>query len=286
MIVKSQMLFFLLFFILGFNGINREINDISNSNRVLKSAPGAFIAQTLYAYPNTEEHFLSHLKSKYLPIWSRLNTDSTLSELCVFKLAVKDSTKKDQKQINYLILAQLKSGVNPEEFLQIALMAKNQNPKQKYLYRSQRTEILHCTQNAYFPAINLRKNVRMKDIVYLIEFIAVKDSADFVNQYHALMQKYFGPLNGLLVNEGKLHSIFMLETTKLIHTNDSRFNWNQLHVSGDYPEFVDINWDSLYTDQFKRTFSCELDSVWALLPPFLDTSFDCTGTLVKDLHVK
>jgi hypothetical protein len=172
--------------------------------------------------------------------------------------------------------------VRPQKYLDAEKLAKNSKADQNSIFQIQRTEVLYCTPNAYFPAINTRKN----DIVYLIEFIIVNDSLDYVNQYQALMRDYFGPLNGVLVNEGKLYNIFMLETAKVLFQRDNRFNWNQLHISGDFPEYVDLNWDSLYTDMFRRTFSCELDSVWALLPPIMDTSFDCTGRLVQDLYVK
>lgn len=245
-----------------------------------------FISHVIYAPENTEHKLISHLQNQYLPVWRKLKDENILYELSVFKLKKTGSTTTDRHLCNYLILAHLYSGVKPNEFLNAEKLAKNPNSDKNSLFQIQRTEILHCTQNAYFPALNSEKKTRTTDIVYLLEFIVVKDSVNYVNQYHALMQKYFGPLNGVLVNEGKLHSIFMLETAEVLFQRNNRFNWNQLHISGDFPEFVDLNWDSLYTDLFRRTFSCELDSVWALLPPIMETSFDCTGKLIQDLQVK
>lgn len=261
---------------------NKDAKNTSGANQSLKSGSGAFVAHTIYANTKTEEKFLSLLKIDYLPIWRKLKNDNILSELSLFKLTQKDSSKKDRTLCNYLIVAQLYPDVKPNEFLNTEKLAKNSNSGKSPLFQIQRTEVLQCTPNAYFPAVNNEKN----DIIYLLEFIAVQDSADYVNQYHTLMQKYFGPLNGVLVKERKLHSIFMLKTVEGIFQRDNRFNWNQLHISGEFSEFVDLNWDSLYTDLFRRTFSCELDSVWALLPPRLENSFDCTGRLIQELHIK
>ena len=97
------------------------------------------------------------------------------------------------------------------------------------------------------------------------------------------MNNYFGPLNDELIKEGKLNCMFMMETTEVIYKINNSLNWNQIHVSGDFPEYININWDSLYTDTFRRTFFCELDSVWSLLPPTLNSSFDCVGKLVNQL---
>ncbi len=73
----------------------------------------------------------------------------------------------------------------------------------------------------------------------------------------------------------------MMETKEVVSQFNNNMMWNEIHISGDFPEYRNINRDSLYTESFKQIFSCELDSVWALLPPTLNSSFDCEGKLIQ-----
>jgi hypothetical protein len=100
------------------------------------------------------------------------------------------------------------------------------------------------------------------------------------------MIEYFGPLNGELVKQGILHNIYMMETKEIVYQSNNNLTWNQIHISGYFPEDRNINWDLLYTVSFRNIFSCELDSIWNLLPPTLDSSFDCEGKLIQELHVE
>lgn len=262
---------------------NRDTNNTNGNNHSVNSNLEVFIAQTIYTYPKTEGKFQQHLKNNLLPIWNELKDDKILSEMSVFNLKMIDSTDINRHFCNFLILAHLYPDVKPNEFLNAKKLMKYNKTNKNSIYQIQRTEILNCIPNAYFPAQSAESP---DNIDYLIEFIAVKDSINYLKQFHDLMQNYFGPLNGVLVNEGKLYNIYMMETTDVVFQIDNSMTWNQIHLSGDFPEFVDINWDSLYTDLFRRTFSCELDSVWVLLPPRLKSTFDCTGILIKELYIR
>ena len=242
-----------------------------------------FVSHVIYAPEVTERKFISHLQNQYLPIWRKLKDENILYELSVFKLTKIDSTTADRHLCNYLILAQLCSGVKARDFLKVENLTTNPVANDSSLFQILRTEELNCVPNAYFPALSSESTA---EIDFLVEFIAVKDSAQFLKEYHDLMNVYFGPINGVLVKEGKLYNIYMMETMEVVFQMDDRLTWNQIHLSGDFPEYKDLDWDSLYTDSFIWIFSCELDSVWALMPPTLNTSFDCEGRLIKRLHVK
>lgn len=247
-----------------------------------KITQNIFISHLLYAPNSTENDFYALLQNKYLPIWNKLKDVNILDNLRVFKFQKIDSTTIDKTQCNYLILAQLEPTKDPHEYLNIENLKAKQT-KDSLLFKIIRTEILVCQNNAYFPALNKDERV---DIDYLIEFIAVKDSSDFIREYNNLVNIYFGPLNGELIREGKLYNIFMLETEEVFFQLYDNLMWNQIHLSGDFPEHRNLNWDSLYTDSFRRIFSCELDSIWSLLPPRLSSSFYCEGQLIKNLYVQ
>jgi|GEM_PF-3541676 len=241
-----------------------------------------FVSHLLDVPEMKEKEFISHFQNTYLPIWRKLNDENILDKLRVFKLEKIDSTTANELQCRFLILGQLVPAANVHDYLQLENVISNHDTNDRLPYRLIRTDVLHCLPNAYLPALDSQGT---GEIAFYIEFIAVKDSADFIEAYNNLMNRYFGPLNGVLVEEGKLHSIFMLETTDVVYQKDNRCTWNQIHLSGDFPDYKNINWDSLYTDTFRRTFLCELDSVWALLPPKLQTSFDCEGQQIKELHI-
>ena len=242
-----------------------------------------FVSHLIYTSQSTENEFLLYLQDKYIPIWQRLKDRNILDELSVFKFKKIDSTTTDKTQCNILILAQLVPKIDAHDYLNLENFRVNSISKDSLLFKIIRTEVLGYAPNAYFPALNPKNAV---EINYLIEFIAVKDSGGYVTQYNNLVTTYFGPLNGELIKEGKLYSIYMMETLEVVFQIDSSLPWNQIHISGDFSDYKDLDWDSLYTNSFRRIFSCELDSVWALLPPTLSSSFDCEGQLIEKLHIK
>ena len=239
-----------------------------------------FISHVIYTPEATVHKFISHLQNEQLPVWRKLRSESIIDELSVFRLAQLDSTTTDSLPCNYLILTHLRTGVNARDFLKKENFIMRSDSS---LFKLLRTEVLNCVPNAYFPALHPENSDKIE---FLVEFIAVKDSAQFLKKFHDLMDIYFGPANGLLVQEGKLYNLYMMETKEVVYQADNRMAWNQIHLSGDFPEFINVDWDSLYTDLFRREFSCELDSVWALLPPRLNTSINCKGELISQLSIK
>jgi hypothetical protein len=123
-------------------------------------------------------------------------------------------------------------------------------------------------------------------IDYLIEFINVVDSPSPLAKYRDLMSNYFGPANGFLVQRGMLHCFIALETTDILSEATGFPGWNQIHVSDHWDVGGEVDWDAVYQDLFRSEFSCELDSVWAEVPPIRKGSTDYRGRLVKDLCVR
>lgn len=242
-----------------------------------------FVSHLIFTPQSTEHEFLNYLHDEYLPVWQSLKGKDVIDELRVFKFNKIDSTTTDTTKCNFLILAQLAPIVDAHDYLNMESFSDKSLSHDTLLFKLIRTEILRCLPNAYFPSII---SMNATEIDYWIEFIAVKDSADYIERYNNLMIEYFGPLNGELVKEGTLYNIFMMETKEVVLQVNNNMMWNEIHISGDFPEYRNINWDSLYTESFRNIFSCELDSIWALLPLTLNSSFDCEGKLIQEMHVK
>jgi hypothetical protein len=242
-----------------------------------------FVSHLIFTPQSMEQEFINYLYDESLPIWQNLKERNVIYELRVFKFNKIDSTTTDTTKCNFLILAQLAPQIDPHDFLKMENFIDDSLLKDTLEFQLIRTEILGCLPDAYFPSLSPKDP---NEIDYWIEFIAVKDSSDYIEQYNNLMSKYFGPLNGELVKQGTLYNIYMMETKEIVTQTNDNLTWNQIHISGDFPEYRNINWDSLYTESFRNIFSCELDSVWTLLPPRLHSSFDCEGKLIQELYVK
>ena len=148
-----------------------------------------------------------------------------------------------------------------------------------------RSEVMVPTLNSYYPMMTLNNYERVEEIDFLVEFIDVNNTPEDLELYRSLMSSYFGPANGILIEKNLVFSFTAFETKKVISITDDESSWNQIHISGDYPEYLDLNWDSLYTDLFRNEFSVDLDSIWDLLPDIRELPPYYSGQFIKELHV-
>lgn len=80
-------------------------------------------------------------------------------------------------------------------------------------------------------------------------------------------------------------SFTAFETEKIISITDDGASWNQVHISGDYPEYLELDCNSLYTDLFYEEFSIDLDSIWDLLLDIRELPANYSRHIIKELHV-
>jgi hypothetical protein len=123
-------------------------------------------------------------------------------------------------------------------------------------------------------------------IIFLVELIGVEETPHSLAKYREIMSQYVGPANGILVEKGVMHCFVALENVDLISSTPNAIPWNQVHISDDWDEGGDIDWDSVYDDLFRSEFSCDQDSIWAKLPPIDKASADYHGRLIPKLCVR
>jgi len=123
-------------------------------------------------------------------------------------------------------------------------------------------------------------------IDFLVEFIGVEDSPLLLEKYRNLMSRFFGPANGILVEQGTLHAFIALETSAVLSEVNGVPAWNQLHISDDWDVSEEVDWEAVYSELFRREFSCELDAVWDELPPVHERPINYCGRLVPSLVVR
>ena len=92
------------------------------------------------------------------------------------------------------------SNTNTTKYIDLENFHDKSLSEEKSLFRNIRTEILTCCEDVYSPPVNRDKTT---DIEYHNEFLAVKDSLDFIQDYNDFMDNYFGPLNGKWIDAGQ-----------------------------------------------------------------------------------
>ena len=245
-----------------------------------------FFSELVHIPPGGDSTFFSYLRACRTPEWDDMLGKGAIQEVSLYKLEQEEETLEEAQSWDFLILVRATPGTNSEQ-----VFGPNHvpgacpdfpNPTHMIL----RTEILAPTPNSFHPEPHPMQSGREAEIQYLIEFIGVQDTPEALETYRNLMATYFGPENGVLVEQGKLHSLIALETTEVLFQAPDVSPWNQLHISGDFPEYLDLDWDSLYTDLHQRLFSVHLDSTWSQLPPIRDRPGNYRGRMVEEFWMR
>ena len=246
---------------------------------------GLFLIHIISVRHGDEEKFIDHMKSVYLPVWYDLQDAGKLYETSVFQIKTVDSFQTEIPSKDFLILIHLTPEMLTEHIPEADIDLKEFRLDNKSYFTALRSEIMTPTPSSFFPMRVSHNYERVEEIDFFVEFIHVNNSPEDLKQYRSLMSSYFGPANGILVEKDFLFSFTAFETERVISITDDEASWNQIHISGDYPEYLDLNWDSLYTDLFGKEFSVNLDSLWDLLPDIEELPPYYSGHFIKELHV-
>ena len=263
-----------------------EEEGVDQNRRVPDPGRGpVFFSELVHVPAGEDTVFFSYMRACRMPGWEGLLEEGLLRDVSVFDLEQAEGSLPEAITWDFLILVQATYGTEPERVLGPDYAPGGctgfPNPTHTVL----RTEALIPTPNSYFPDPHPMHRHRATEIPYLIEFIGVEDTPQALKAYRTLMGTYFGPENGVLVEEGMLFSLVALETTEILFQAREVSSWNQLHLSGDLPEYSDRDWDSVYTELSQRLFSIELDSIWNQLPGIRDRPGNYQGRLLEEFWV-
>lgn len=240
-----------------------------------------FFSELIHVPPNQDTVFLSYLRVCRAPEWEALLEEGLIRDVSLFELEQAEGFLKEAQTWDFLLLFEAVPGTESERVFGPAdahgACSGFTNPTHTVL----RTEALATTPDSYFPEPHPMHKGRTTEIPYLIEFIGVEDTPEALATYRRLMESYFGPENGVLVEQGKLYNLIALETTEVFFQAPEVSPWNQLHVSGDLPEFMELDRDSLYAELHQRLFSIDLDSTWSQMPPILERPGSYNGRLLE-----
>ena len=251
-----------------------------------EASAGDYFARVMSIEADSAATFHQAGHECYLPIWKRLRGDGIISSVSVFELIPYDSTTTDPSAKEYLILAGLDSGSNPDDLLDAERVSPCPDHLRIPVSAISRSALLTCTPNSCHGVPEPTYPGAESGIVYLVELIGVEETPEARAKYRGLMSRFFGPANGILVERGMLHCFVAFESVALLSSTPDAVPWNQIHISDDWDAGGDVDWDSVYADLFRSEFSCDLDSVWSELPPTDETYADYHARLIPELCVR
>lgn len=185
-----------------------------------------FVAYTVRVPPPERDAYVEYLVANARPVWASLRRDGLLDRRTVLEQVSVATELEGVPPWNFLHLAQLTPGVDPEEFLaeeRRRMEAAAFAPPGQLL----RVETLESTPNSFHPT-PARSDAGDLRLEHIIEYINVFDG--HLDEYRRSMIVNSGPAIGRLVAQGLVYTFQALETESVEHLADGMPRWNQIHV--------------------------------------------------------
>jgi hypothetical protein len=230
--------------------------------------------------------FTTHLQECYLPSWNRLRDAGVVATVSVFELNHYDSTATNTAAQDFLVLAGLSQESEPNDLFDAEKSSACAGHPDAPGFSVRRSALMQCTSNSCHGSPEPTYEDAASGVDFLVEFIGVEETRPALAKYQEIVSKYAGPANGILVERGMLHCFVALENVAILSDTPGAVPWNQLHISDDWDESGQVDWNSVYTELFRNELAVDLDSVWAEIPRTDDTRADYHGKLIPMLGVR
>jgi hypothetical protein len=207
--------------------------------------PAVYVARVVSVSPAGRDTFVSCLRQKELPAWRKLKRDGLLADQSVFETTSLRISAPGVPSWNFLLLTHLAPASTPDAFFKAELKLwggrrRGTRCEEAPGVEVRRVEVLHSTPNSYYPrpdAGTRRPEAPTEfSVNYIVEYIAVRETSEFLDEYRETMRRNIGPAVGQLIREGWLLNLIALETVSVRRTQPGVPNWNQIHVRGYFPE--------------------------------------------------
>lgn len=289
--IKARELVFLLVFSLvaltvSSQSLTVDHSDLPQAERLPKADKGRFFVRLITLESGSSPLFIAYLKDCYLPVWQELRSTGIVSSLSVFELSINDSMTTSTSKGEYLVLTELSSPAKPNDLIDAEKASECSFSRDIPGFSVLRSTYMSCTPNACFGMPDPAYKNGGSQLRYLVELIGVEDTPVSLAKYRELVSKFFGPANGVLVEKGMIHCFVALENIEVLTTSPGVVPWNQVHISDEWEANSELDWDSIYVELFRSEFSCELDSVWAEIPPTDNVRVYSQGRLIPQLCVR
>lgn len=205
-------------------------------SQIVESEDNIVYIARIFNINENNEQTLNQLEKLVMPVWNQLVEDEYLITQQLFETNEIYPKETEFKNWNYLLLSKIPRSISANDFFKKeSILLGNDSLFQQIGFELLRSEILMPTPNSYYPNPIEESSNSDLEIEYWIEYIAVNNDKESLDEYRTMMEQYFGLGAGLSVNEGKLYCFIALETTDVHFTNNKVPDWNQIHIMGILP---------------------------------------------------
>jgi hypothetical protein len=207
--------------------------------------PAIYVARVLSVSAAVRDAFVACLRQKELPARRKLKRAGLLADHSVFETTSLRLSAPGVPPWNFLVLSRLSPDATPHAFFEAEKKLRARRPRGGRCEDAQgvevrRVEVLRSTPNSFYPrpAAGVRPAGAATEFTvhYIIEYIAVRETPEALNEYREAMRRDIGPAVAQLIREGWLLNLIALETLSVRYAQPGAPGWNQIHLRGFFPE--------------------------------------------------
>jgi len=198
--------------------------------------PSVYVVRVISVDSAQRDAFVACLTQSDQPFWRGLKEKGLLAKVSVFETISVTKSEPGVPSWNFVISSHLADGASADSFLQT--MENRKGCESAPGVEVRRTETMRTPQNLSTwaretAAYDLK--ARELKVEFKIEYIAVTDTPEAIDQWRDFMRVYEAPLIGLGIRAGYQFSAFALETAKVNFSQPGMPKWHDLHFVGAIP---------------------------------------------------
>ena len=207
--------------------------------------PAVYVARVFSVNARGRDGFVSCLRRKELPVWRRLKRDGLLANQSVFETTSVRLSAPGVPAWNFLLLSRLAPAVTPDTLFEAEKRRRGRRSPGTSCedapgVEALRVEVLRSTPNSYHPswAVGTTAPDAQAEftVPYIIEYIAVHETPEALNEYRETMRTKIGPAVRQLIRDRQLLNLIALETVSVRQARPGVPEWNQIHLRGYFPD--------------------------------------------------
>ncbi|HET7697530.1 MAG TPA: hypothetical protein VFK57_17570 [Vicinamibacterales bacterium] len=207
--------------------------------------PAVYVARTLSVSAAGRDAFVACLRQKKLPVWQQMKRNGLLADHSVFETVSVRLAAPDVPAWNFLLLSHLEPSATPETFFKAEENREGERPigtrcEDAPGIETRRVEVLRSTPNSYYPrpapGTRLPGAATEFTVPFIVEYIAVRDTPEALNEYRETMRTNNGPALAQLIRDDMLLNFIALETVSVRYAQPGMPEWNQMHLRGYFPD--------------------------------------------------
>jgi hypothetical protein len=200
--------------------------------------PAVYVVHVISAPSPQRDAFMACLSQNDLPFWRGLKEKGLLAKVSVFETTSVRSSKPEMPAWNFVISSQL-AGANADSFLQA--VEKRKGCENAAGVEVRRVETMRTTPNCNYARATAADDLKTREskVEFYIEYIAVKDAPETLDRFRKFMSLYECLPANSPIRDGWWLRAVALETVKVNYSQPGVPNWNQIHISGEFPDKED-----------------------------------------------